>query len=618
MDKFLKCTKPKKSDASLTSGSDATAKTTKKRKYNDSYLSYGFVSVEIQEEHRPKCVLCGEILANESLRPSKLKRHLERQHPERASETLTFFERKASAAATESSRFEECFANPSGAALEASFVLSRRIAASKKPFTVGQDLVLPCMVDAAELVLGVDAANKLRKIALSGDTVARRIDDMAADVEAQLIKRVQESPVYSIQLDESTDISSCAQLLCFIRYIHGGSFQEEFLFCKSLPQRTTAADIFSVLDCYIRDHGISWEKCRGVCTDGAAAMTGKKSGLVTRVQAVAPHAKSTHCFIHREALVAKKIPTDLKKVLADSVTVVNFIKSRPLNSRLFTALCSEMDSKHETLLLHTEVRWLSRGRVLCRLYELKVEVARFLREHNHPLSNLFLQSDFLLCLAYLSDICDKLNVLNRSLQGRDTNALQLITKVQAFLKKLSLWISNVQDNRWDMFSAVSDQADDDAISADFRDSVVAHLEGLQNSFLHYFGEIPDQEKFQWMQTPMSHAVTSTCSHLPTSAQEELIDMQCDATFKSLFEDVCLTDFWIKASDTYPELANIALSTLTPFATTYLCEVTFSTLTVIKTKHRNALQAENPLRLAVSTIQPRIKKLCESKQAQVSH
>jgi hypothetical protein len=47
----------------------------------------------------------------------------------------------------------------------------------------------------------------------------------------------------------------------------------------------------------------------------------------------------------------------LKTVLTEAVKVVNFIKSRATNSRLFSILCNEMGSEHDRL-LHTEVRWL--------------------------------------------------------------------------------------------------------------------------------------------------------------------------------------------------------------------------------------------------------------------
>ena len=49
-----------------------------------------------------------------------------------------------------------------------------------------------------------------------------------------------------------------------------------------------------------------------ICTDGAKAMTGRHSGVLTRVQAVAPDAIWIHCSIHREALSAKGMPDSLK------------------------------------------------------------------------------------------------------------------------------------------------------------------------------------------------------------------------------------------------------------------------------------------------------------------
>ncbi len=47
---------------------------------------------------------------------------------------------------------------------------------------------------------------------------------------------------------------------------------------------------------------------------------------------------------------------DLKTVLDDAVRMVNYIKSRPLQARLFSLLCEEMGCEHRQLLLHTEVR----------------------------------------------------------------------------------------------------------------------------------------------------------------------------------------------------------------------------------------------------------------------
>ena len=85
-------------------------------------------------------------------------------------------------------------------------------------------------------------------------------------------------------------------------------------------------------------------------------MTGKHGGVVTQIKQVAPGANFTHCSIYREALASRAMPNTLKTVLDQSVKLVNFIKARALNSRMFTIICNEMGSEHKKLLLHTEVR----------------------------------------------------------------------------------------------------------------------------------------------------------------------------------------------------------------------------------------------------------------------
>ena len=61
---------------------------------------------------------------------------------------------------------------------------------------------------------------------------------------------------------------------------------------------------------------------------------------------------------------------ELNEVVSQSVKIINYIKNSALNTRLLKALCDEMESEHQNFLFGSEVRWLSRGEVLKRLYEL--------------------------------------------------------------------------------------------------------------------------------------------------------------------------------------------------------------------------------------------------------
>jgi U3 small nucleolar RNA-associated protein 14 len=50
----------------------------KDRKYQDSYIKFGF-TFDV-EKGEPKCVICLERLASESMKPSKLKQYLVTKH----------------------------------------------------------------------------------------------------------------------------------------------------------------------------------------------------------------------------------------------------------------------------------------------------------------------------------------------------------------------------------------------------------------------------------------------------------------------------------------------------------------------------------------------------------
>jgi hypothetical protein len=161
-----------------------------------------------------------------------------------------------------------------------------------------------------------------------------------------------------------------------------------FFFCKNLPGRTTGEEIFCVPDFYIRENNLKWEDCVSICTDGSASMTGKVKGFKPKVREVNPEIRFDHRFLHREAIVAEMLAVFLKLVLDEVVKIVNFVKSRPLNSRLFSALCQEMGSDPISLLLRTEVRWLSREKSLSKVFELHDELRTFLIPHNYKYGTL--------------------------------------------------------------------------------------------------------------------------------------------------------------------------------------------------------------------------------------
>ena len=106
---------------------------------------------------------------------------------------------------------------------------------------------------------------------LYNDTVQRRICNIAEDIEEQVIAEICDAPLnkFAFQLDESTDVSSFAQLLVFARYIKDGYFKEEFLFCHCLQSTTRREDVFTEVVEYSEIRGLSWINVNACTTDGA-------------------------------------------------------------------------------------------------------------------------------------------------------------------------------------------------------------------------------------------------------------------------------------------------------------------------------------------------------------
>ena len=113
------------------------------------------------------------------------------------------------------------FSPPEKPLLLASYEAAYQIVKSKKPHTVGEELIKPCILKIADIVLGKEAAKeaakKLQQVSLSNDVIHNRIIDMSEGILEQVIADIKASPVtISLQLDESTDVSNCSQLIAIV------------------------------------------------------------------------------------------------------------------------------------------------------------------------------------------------------------------------------------------------------------------------------------------------------------------------------------------------------------------------------------------------------------------
>ena len=207
------------------------------------------------------------------------------------------------------------------------------MAKTKKPHNIGETLLKPCILESVKLVLGEKASQTMKQISLSNDAIKSPIHEMSDNIKSKVLSKIDSSPVFALQLDESsTDISNLSQLLVYVRYVVDERINEEFLFCQPLETTSKAVDVFQMLIDFFDKTESSWSKLVKVCTDDAPAMIGANSGLIFLVMQKNPAIQGTHCMIHKAALVSKTIPKRLHEHMSVVIKVVNYVKSSALNT----------------------------------------------------------------------------------------------------------------------------------------------------------------------------------------------------------------------------------------------------------------------------------------------
>ena len=453
-------------------------KTQKTQRFNPQFLKLEFKKVYKNGIERPLCVICGDILSVESMKPKRLREHLEGRHKEFLRYTEEMFQETAERFRLHGALDKFNFKPISKAASKASYQMAELLAQECRPHTDGVNLIKKGSATMAMTICGEEVSTKFNEAPLRNKTMKRRISDMSIDIEDQAVQDLRESAQpFSRQLDESTDEASCCQLLAYVRYVKEVDIKEEFLFCSPMK---SSEDILGVINSYFIRQTLDWSKVGSVCTEGAPVMVGKNSGFAALV-------------LHRHALAVKMLPKNLKDVMGIVISTVNYIRSRALQHRLFQQLCEEMGAEYTHLLYYTEVRWLSRGHVIGRVLSLKDQMALFYSERDIGLASAFEDSTFTVRLTSLSDIFSELNRLNRNLQGSGITIVEAGECINAMKEKIENWLEDLSEGVFFNFPKLSEilveNNTEDPLKNTVKEDVTEHLKILLNKLKGYFSDV---------------------------------------------------------------------------------------------------------------------------------
>ncbi|XP_064111224.1 SCAN domain-containing protein 3-like [Macrobrachium nipponense] len=234
--------------------------------------------------------------------------------------------------------------------------------------------------------------------------------------------------------------------------------------------------------------------------------------------------------------------------------------------RLFQQLCEDNNEEFE-LVLHIEVRWLSKGNCLHRFVALWDSVISFLSGIVIGQKLVDAKSD----IFYLSDIFEKLNVLNKELQGNDSTLFSCKEQLHYDMETRFSDLLQTTVPHWFVDTFIADASEDDVT--------------LQESFIELQNNTTVQARFK-------------------RGGHQKLGMNQDVYKKYLllWRDVKLL--------------------LLAFPMSCLVENGFSRVMYLLSKTRNRLDIEKNeaiyIRLSLTAFKPNIYKLAALHQSQGSH
>ena len=190
-------------------------------------------------------------------------------------------------------------------------------------------------------------------------------------------------------------------------------------------------------------------------------------------------------------------------------------------------------------------------------------------------------------------------------------------KLCAFSEKLKLWKRRVQCGQLEHFHNLKNFIDAESIGCTFQSVIIEHINILLSYIDQYFeDDIVIYKGKQWVKFPSDQSTLDLISDDDFKLKDEFISLRADSTLKIEFSLVSVDRFWIRRLDDSPFLAHEAVKVLLAFPTSCECEAASSQISIIKTKHKNRLDVEPDIMVALSSTSPRIGHIIATKHKQI--
>ena len=291
---------------------------------------------------------------------------------------------------------------------------------------------------------------------------------------------------------------------------------------------TTSRDIYAVVKQYFTENSIPISNVISVAADGAPVMKGRHNGILKLLKNGNPNITAVHCIIHRENLGTVTISCELHQLLKKVISVVNWIKSRPTNERLFKQLCVDMEEFQIRLLLCTRVQWLSLGNSLERFVNLYDAILGFVGGCEE--FEFLKSSESKALISYLADIFGKLNVLNKELQGKEKTPTNCKTKIFSFVNKLKYFFAQIARQSFSGFPLLGKSKPTD----NTLQIILKHFSNLFFELNSRFSDLKLMKFPSWIaQLFLFNCTSEVGLAMDCNLADEILHLQSDYTIKPI-------------------------------------------------------------------------------------
>ena len=140
-------------------------------------------------------------------------------------------------------------------------------------------------------------------------------------VQDTFLSKLKQAAHFGLLVDDLTDISVTEQMISFAQFYNksGRAVETGFLSVNNLLEDSPSADASTITNCIIETmdkFSLDSRKLSSFVSDGAAVMTGSRSGVATKLKELNPQLINFHCICHRLALAC-----------TDTLSSVSYINS---------------------------------------------------------------------------------------------------------------------------------------------------------------------------------------------------------------------------------------------------------------------------------------------------